>query len=129
MSGGIPPMFQSPLQRPQPKKGTPFSVSVGDVNVPWNVSKTIFRYRAATASEITDVCIFAGDILSPTGASVAIEAWRNGVYGGDIVVSPGANMFQQKIQLARFDLIELRVVSRGDGTPCEVKDLWIMYCA
>jgi hypothetical protein len=129
MNERIPPMFQNLARPAAQSKNVPFSVSVGDIEVPWNVSKSVFRFRAPVPMVIVDVCLFAGDIISPTGAAVAIEAWKNGVYGGDLVIVPGATMFPQKIQLQRFDLIELKIVARGEGTPATVKDLWIMYSA
>lgn len=108
----------------------PYSEEVGDVTVPFNVAATVFRYRAPEPLTIKKPCIFCGDILSPTGAPVKIEAWKNGVYGGDIDLHPGANQFDGALSLQGMELLELKIVAKTaqvDGSATQVKDMWVMW--
>lgn len=113
------------------KNAEPKSYFIGDeVEIPWNVGKTVHRMKAARDMVISDITIDAGEIVSPTGCPVCIEAWKNGKYGGDVVIQHGATSFSQKsISLNKLDEIELRIVVKGDHeSVTKVKNLWFLYC-
>lgn len=108
----------------------PYSKEVGDIVVPFNVSATVFRYRAPEPMQVKNPCIYCGEILSPTGAPVKMEAWKNGEYGGDVDLHNGANLFEKSLPLQGMDLLELRVKamsSQTDGDRTTIRDLWVMW--
>lgn len=110
------------------ERSDPKSAFLGDMEVPWNIGKTVFRLKAARDMTIKDATITAGEILSPTGAPVVLEAWRNGQYSGAVTLQHGANTFPS-FPLARLDEIELRILVKGEHqTKTEVKGLWVLYC-
>ncbi|HPU86703.1 MAG TPA: hypothetical protein PLE60_15355 [Candidatus Latescibacteria bacterium] len=109
-------------------KGDPKGTFIGDMEVPWNVGATVWRFKAARDLKILNSTIDCKEIVSPTGAPVVVEAWKNGVYAGDAILKNGANTFPD-IPLKRLDEIELRVVVKGDKEGVTaIKGLWILYC-
>ena len=109
-------------------KGDPKCSFIGDMEVPWNVGTTVWRFKAARDLRIMTATIDCKEIVSPTGMPVVVEAWKNGVYAGDAILKNGANTFPD-IPLKRLDEIELRVVVKGDKEGVTaIKGLWILYC-
>lgn len=89
---------------------------------------TVFRFRAPVALTIKSPAIYCGEIVSPSGCPVTIEAWKNGQYGGSITLEHGPNKFDKAMPLAAMDLIELRISVRGSGDAAtRVQDLWITF--
>lgn len=124
----IQPKRQGVVSTPAVQRSDPKSVYIGDLDVPWNIGQTVFRLKAARDMTIKDATITAGEILSPSGAPVVMEAWRNGQYTGTVTLQNGANTFPS-FPLARLDEIELRILVKGEHqTKTEVKGLWVLYC-
>jgi hypothetical protein len=107
----------------------PHSRDLGTVEAPWNVPKTVFRYMASVPVTIKGPVVYCGDIITPSGAGVTVEAWMNGSFVGEFVLARGKNPFNA-ISLKAFDKIELRIVTKGTGdpAPATVSDLWVMFC-
>ena len=117
-------------QNPSKGSGTPYTSALGDVHVPFNVATTIFRYRAPEPVTLKKPCIYCGEIISPTGAPIKVEAWKNGIYGGDIDLHNGANQFDGALSLQGMELLELKIVAKTtqtDESATLVKDLWVMW--
>ena len=109
-------------------KPDPKSEYFGDIDVPWNVGLTVFRMKAARDMTIVDPVIEIKEIVSPSGAPIVLEAWRNGSYGGSTTLAMGANSFPS-VPLKKLDEIELRVCVKGDRTDkTEAKGVWLVYC-
>ena len=126
MTAGF-PGFGSPQRRQEPPR-VPHSHECGDVAVPWNIGRNVFRFRAPASLTIKDVAIFCGSVESPSGHPVVLEAWKNGQYGGDVQLVSGANKFDRALPLAPMDLVELRACVKGTGdAETVVRDLWIMF--
>ena len=107
--------------------GAPVCVYVGDVDVPWNIGVTVFRYKAARALKLSDITIATSAILSPSGAPIVLEAWRNGQYTGTTTLNPGNNTFPD-VPLFKLDEIELRILVKGEHKDVtEVKGLWFLF--
>ena len=88
----------------------------------------MFRFRAPMRMSIKNPIIFCASLESPSGHTVVLEAWRNGVYGGEVPLNSGANDFKQTMQLQPMDLIELKVCIRGTGdAETFVRDLWVLF--
>jgi len=101
---------------------------VGDVDVPWNVGKSIFRLKAARDMVVQDITIDTKEIVTPSGAPICLEAWKNGQYAGDQVLTHGAISLDKSLTMKKLDEIELRIVVKGDGdTATSVKGLWVLY--
>ncbi len=112
----------------QQRTRTPHSHDCGDVSVPWNIGRAVYRFRAPAATVIHDPTLFVGAIESPGGAPVVVEAWKNGQYGGDVTLEHGPNRFQDGMPLAAMDVIELRVCAKGTGEHAVwLRDLWVMF--
>lgn len=117
---------------PAPQGGNPAndpkSQYVGDIVVPWNIGQTVFRYKAPRDVKISEASISVKEILSPTGAPVVVEAWKNGTYSGTVNLSNGATVFPP-ISLKRLDEIELKILVKGEHeSETKVCDLWFLYC-
>lgn len=107
--------------------GTPVCVYVGDWGVPWNIGVTVFRYKAARALKLADITVAVGEVISPSGAPIVLEAWRNGQYAGTTTVNQGNNTFPDAA-LNRLDEIELRILVKGEHKDVtEVKGLWFLF--
>jgi len=109
---------------------SPFSREVGDVKVPFNVGKTVFRYRAPVPIQIERPVIYVGQIVSPAGIPVEIEAWLDGKYMGSIVLENGTTVFNERLMLQALQLFELKVqakTSSENPVPAEITDMWIMW--
>lgn len=116
-----------PAAAAAPGTGTPVCVYVGDVEVPWNIGVPVFRYKAARALKLTDITITTSAIISPSGAPIVLEAWRNGQYAGTTTINPGNNTFPDAA-LNKLDDIELRILVKGEHKDTtEVKGLWFLF--
>lgn len=112
------------------KAATPISHGIGDIDVPFNVAEPVFRYRFPAATTLKSPIIYAADIVSPCGAPVTLEVWKNGEYAGSIDLKVGKNPIEQNIPVQPMDLLELRVVVKSTHLECEktrMKDFWIMW--
>ena len=107
----------------------PHGCDLGTIEAPWNVPKSVFRYMASVPVTIKGPVVYCGDIITPSGAAVTVEAWMNGAFVGEFVLSRGKNPFNA-ISLKAFDKVELRIVTKGAGdpAPATVSDLWVMFC-
>jgi hypothetical protein len=128
MTGAGFPGFGGMQPRRAPEVVVPHSHPCGDVAVPWNVGATIFRFRAPVAVTLKNITLYCASVSSPSGASVVIEAWKNGQYGGETIIVNGPNSFDSALPLSPMDLIELRACVKGTGD-CETKinDFWVMF--
>ena len=112
------PGFQTLRQDRAPRPtGCPHAHGCGDVDVS-ETPITVFRFRAPMATAIKSPVIFCGEIIGTAHA----EAWKNGVRGGNVSLESGPNKWDKTLDLAAYDLIELRLY--GTGT---VRDLWILF--
>jgi hypothetical protein len=101
---------------------------IGNIDVPWNIGQTIFRFKAARDLQMTDAVIDVKEIFSPSGAPIVIEAWKNGQYGGSTALEMGANSYPA-VSLKRLDEIELRICVKGERMDkTEVRGVWVVYC-
>lgn len=127
MGNSVIPGFGTATGQKAPQ-AMPQSFDCGIVDVPWNTARTVFRYRAPANMIIKNPTIFCGEIVSPSGAPVVMEAWKNGVYGGSVTLAHGANQYDRSMSLSTFDLIELRIVVKGtENVQTTVSDLWVMF--
>jgi len=119
------PVRQAPQQKAQRETAQPDPKSylLGDIEVPWNVGKTVYRYKAPRSVRISDITVDVGEIVSPSGAPVVIDLWMNKVYRGTITLQQGANTFDP-FTLAKLDEVEMRILVKGErNDKTEVKDL------
>ncbi|MFA5628287.1 MAG: hypothetical protein WC067_05775 [Candidatus Methanomethylophilaceae archaeon] len=106
----------------------PFSVYLGDIAVPWNVGMSLWRIKSARKMRIVNATIAVDELVSPSGAPILIEAWKNGRYSGVVELVSGANEFPS-FELNQLDEVELRILVKGEhASDTEAIGLWILYC-
>jgi hypothetical protein len=123
------PVAAKPVKAVAPTvRSDPKSKEIGDVTLPWNVGQSIFRYKAPRALVVTDAAISIKEVVSPTGAPVILEAWKNGQFQGEVTLTHGVTKYPN-IPLAALDEIDLRILAKGEpGTDTTVSDMWFLYC-
>lgn len=106
----------------------PHSYDCGDIDVPWNVPKSIWKFRAPVTTTIKNPTLYCGQVNSPSGHAVVVEAWKNGVYGGIVELTTGPNRFEQNISLSPMDMIDLRICVKGQGDAVTtVQGFWVLF--
>lgn len=123
------PGFNVPtMQQQQRQSRYPHSFSLGDVDIPWNVPKLVWQWRAPLPVRLLQPTIYCGEIVSPSGCPVVIEAWKNGTYGGTTTLQTGPNRYEGELALGPMDTLQLKVCVRGESTgDTSIRDMWILF--
>lgn len=108
----------------------PMAFPLGDVTVPHGEAAVLFRWMAPRKLTVQGAELFVRDIVSATGSPVLLQSWKNGVFIGESALVPGANRVSGDIPLAAHDLIELRVLYRGESSgDTRMIDGWVLFNA